>query len=365
MDKSKKQKVWIVAAGTGGHIFPGITLAHELKKTNPHLDFLFFGTRDRLEARLIPEAGFAIHFLRASQWKGRAILARFQTLFDLGVGFFQVLTLALKTERPVCLIGVGGYVSVPVSLVAVLLRVPFFIVEPNICAGISNRLLSRFARLAFTVPGADAFKKFRTQVIDAGNPTRPGLSPIAIKPQVTRILVLGGSQGAARLTHAMLAVCRELPLEQHSIWVTIQSGDKNFEEALSLHKTMGLGKNVNVLPFISDVPSEIMLSDLVVSRAGAMSVAEFCVAGIPAIFVPFPFAADDHQKKNAALLQNDGAARMVLEGDAFEERLGKEVRELCVGPNQEKLRRTLGEKMKTWGRPNATQTIAQKIMGQL
>jgi UDP-N-acetylglucosamine--N-acetylmuramyl-(pentapeptide) pyrophosphoryl-undecaprenol N-acetylglucosamine transferase len=167
----KKRTLWFVAAGTGGHIFPGLRIAEYLESVDPQFEFLFFGSQRRLESEIVPKHGRKIYFLKASPWKGKGIVSRVMALVDLTVGFFQALWQSFKMS-PDALVSVGGYVSLPVALAMVLRRKKIFLIEPNIRAGISNRLISRFANIAYTTPGSDAEKVFHCPVKDFGNPVR-------------------------------------------------------------------------------------------------------------------------------------------------------------------------------------------------
>jgi len=359
--KKVVKKYWFVAAGTGGHIFPGIAIAREIRALEPDSRFLFFGTRDRLEARLVPEAGFPIRFLSAGKWKGTGIRGRLLGLLSIGLGFLQVSLLLLK-GRPDCLIGVGGYVSVPTALACLLFRVPFYIVEPNIRAGLANRLLSRFARRAFSLPGGDAQRVLRCPVVDAGSPVREGLKPVEIRAEVKRVLVFGGSQGALALCEASLRLARDLEFGRRGIELLLQSGEKNFEHAQSRAAELQVQDAARVVSFIGDVPGTLAATDLVLARAGANSVAELAITGLPTIFVPFPYAADDHQRVNAEILEKAGAARLVDERETdFQPKLEKAVRELALTEGHRERRIAVAESFRAFGRPGAARDIAAAI----
>jgi UDP-N-acetylglucosamine--N-acetylmuramyl-(pentapeptide) pyrophosphoryl-undecaprenol N-acetylglucosamine transferase len=362
---NKAPRIWFVAAGTGGHIFPGIAIAREIQALRPDAEFLFFGTRDRLEARLVPEAGFPIRFLSAGRWKGTGVLGRLAGLVQVAAGFFQVLRLVLR-GRPNCLVSVGGYVSVPTALACLLARVPFYIVEPNVRAGLANRLLSRFARRAFSVPGGDALRVLRCPVVDAGSPVRGGLKPVEIRPEVKRVLVFGGSQGALALCEAGLRLARDLDFAGRGLELLLQSGEKNYEASQKKAAELGVQAAVKVVSFLSDVPGTLDASDVVIARAGANSVAELAIAGLPTVFVPFPHAADDHQRVNAEILRQVGAALLVDEREAeFQARLEGAVRELSFETGHVERRRRLSGAFRTFGRPHAARDIARVLLGEM
>jgi len=355
-------KFWIVAAGTGGHIFPGLSLASELRGRFADADLIFFGTRDRLEARLIPEAGYPIQFLRAGRWKGRGFFGRIVGLFDMTVGFFQVLSLLFK-GRPRALVSVGGYVSVPTALACFVFRIPVFILEPNFRAGLANRLLSAGARRAFCSPGADSPRVLRCPVEELGTPVRQDLQPAIIRERSDRILVLGGSQGALSLCEASFKVMRELRKEHPLLKLKLQCGDRNLQSALKWQREFHLENCVEVVAFISDIPTALAEADIVIARAGASTVSELAISGHPTILVPFPHAADDHQRINAALLASSGAALLVDEKENdFTNRLLESLRGLAVRPGHYRRRLDLHEKLLTWGRPRAAHEIVDRVL---
>jgi UDP-N-acetylglucosamine--N-acetylmuramyl-(pentapeptide) pyrophosphoryl-undecaprenol N-acetylglucosamine transferase len=355
--------IWIVAAGTGGHIFPGLSLADELKLQNPDLNFLFFGTRDRLEADIIPKRGYKIQFLKAGRWKGMGPLSKVLGLATMLVGFVQALALRFKS-KPVCVISCGGYVSVPVVLACVVTGVPVYLVEPNIRAGLANRLLSRFAKAAFTTPGSDALTIFKCKTYDFGNPVRKGLAMHVARQKPSLIVVLGGSQGAKKLCSLALEAYSQLKLEDKGVKMLLQSGASNFEFAKSELKRLSLATDaVEIAPFVDDVPALLARADIALARAGAMTVTELSAVGLPTVFLPFPFAADDHQRFNARLLKDAGASLWVDETlpSALTE-LQKAMSDLLLASDAVSKRRELSTQFKKWGRPNATATIAKAIL---
>jgi UDP-N-acetylglucosamine--N-acetylmuramyl-(pentapeptide) pyrophosphoryl-undecaprenol N-acetylglucosamine transferase len=362
----KSSRVWFVAAGTGGHIFPGLTLADELKKQNPEFDFLFFGTSDRLESKIVPSKGYPIQFLKSGQMKGSSWIRKFliSPLLML-LGMVQVF-IELRKKRPLFVVSVGGYVSVPVGIVAALNRIPLFLLEPNIKAGASNILLSRFAKLAFTTPGSDALTKFKCQTFDYGNPIRAAIGPQKIAPQVKRILVLGGSQGALSLCRSTLKAFANLKLYENGIFLTLQSGEKNLDQSRQWRSEFEIDPYSTVTPFIHDISKELGQTDLVIARAGAMTVTELTESWLPTIFIPYPYAADDHQTQNARLLESSGAARVVLEkSQDFQSELESAIADLTLGPRQHFDRIALSQAIKKWSRPQAAAKISQEILSFL
>jgi UDP-N-acetylglucosamine--N-acetylmuramyl-(pentapeptide) pyrophosphoryl-undecaprenol N-acetylglucosamine transferase len=363
MDKDSQRRVWIVAAGTGGHIFPGLSIAKKLLQKDPSIRVLFWGSRDRLESKLIPKHGYEIQLLSAGRWKGHGILGRLSSLVALGIGFLQVMQRLLFVERPRFLLSVGGYVSFPLALACGLMRVPIFLLEPNICAGLANRVVSRWARFAFCSPASDAQELFKCPVEDLGSPVREDLKALELRPQVKEILVLGGSQGAMALNTAILKTYKNLNLASRGIQLTVQSGEAHLEKTRALKSELGLGESVAVKSFIDNIAEEFARKDLVIARSGAMTVAELATVGMPTIFVPYPFAADDHQRKNAELLEKDNAAWMIEQTNKdFESRLQERVEQIISSADSLELRKVRSQNFMRWSRPKAAEQIVERIL---
>jgi len=363
MATQKEKLVWIVAAGTGGHIFPGLSLAKKIQQRDPSFQVLFFGSADRLESTIVPKHGYPIQFLSAGRWKGRGIVGRLSGLFSLMIGFFQVLKRLIFVERPRLLLSVGGYVSFPLALACLVMGVPVFVLEPNIKAGLANRVVSRWARFAFCSPSSDAQELFKCPVEDLGVPVREDLIRVELRNSVKEILVLGGSQGAKALNDAMLRAFKELNLATHGVKLTLQAGQAHLQSAQTLKEELGLGEEVQLRSFIDNIPNELIKKDLVVARSGAMTVAELAAVGMPTVFVPFPYAADDHQRKNAELLERDHAAWMVDQTRAeFESRLAEVVGQIVSGADSSEQRKIRSQQFQRWARPRAADEIVERML---
>lgn len=361
-----KPHFWFVAAGTGGHIFPGLAVAGEISRSSGgDPSFLFWGDKSRLEAKLIPQAGYPIQFIRVEQWKGRSLLRRLFALTLLAFSLLRVLIESFR-QRPAALVSVGGYVSVAVALVARLRKIPVFLIEPNSVSGVANVLVSKWAHVAFTSPVFPAQKKLRCPVVTTGNPVRAGLPVIAVRSEVKKILVLGGSQGALRLSKCSVLTAIELKSLGLNFFWTIQVGEKNFAEIVDLVRRSGVDAFVNVVPFIKDMSAVYAETDVLISRAGATTLAELAVVGLPSVLVPYPHAADDHQRVNARALADVGAARMVEEeGEDFEKKLSATLRDLCASDSGLAKRTSLHLKVRDFARAEATADIAQRILKHL
>lgn len=358
---SKEPHVWIVAAGTGGHIFPGLNVAKELAQKFPKMSFLFFGDSQRLESKIIPAAGHRIFFLFSGKWKGSGIFARLAALCAVFVGALQALLQSFK-KKPALLLSVGGYVSVPVAIACLLRGVPFFILEPNIRAGMANRFLSRFAKACFTTPGSDSAEKMKCVTHDYGNPVRKDLLEVEIRPHLKKILVLGGSQGALSLCRWSLELMSFPEFSDGNFELFLQCGDKNYAQAQSMQKEFDVETWTKIQPFINDIPKYLAQHDLVIARAGAMTVAELALAGVPTIFVPYPHAADNHQAVNAKILVEAAAVEMVEESEAGVLNVLKEkILKLSKGEEGYRLRKSLSTEFKKWARTDSAKQIVEKM----
>lgn len=364
--KPNEKLIWIVAAGTGGHIFPGLSLARKIKEKDASIKILFFGSKDRLEAQLVPKYGYSLKTIYAGRWKGRGVLGRIWGLCVLAIGFAQILGRLLWQEKPRFMLSVGGYVSFPMALACGLLGVPVYLLEPNIKAGLANKIVSRWAKRAFCAPGSDAVELFKCPTEDLGCPVREDLISLGnLRAKVQKILVLGGSQGAKALNEAVMTAFKNLELGARGVTLTVQSGAAHLESALSFHKNLSLDSSVQIKGFIDDVPHELRDNDLVIARSGAMTVAELATVGMPTIFVPFPFSADDHQRKNAGLLEQDGAAWMVDQKDIdFEKQLQTLVSQIVFGDDSKNERELRSKQFQKWARPHAAEKIVDKLLAQ-
>jgi len=253
----------------------------------------------------------------------------------------------------------------PVVMVGILFRVPIFIHEPNIKTGIANRILGKYARLITTIPGSDAKELFPEKTEDLGNPTANSFALVSIKSKVKTIVILGGSQGAKSLCETGLEVFNELLQWDKSLNLILQAGSKNIDFANELSAKLGLQKKCRIYGFVKDMPKLLSVADLAIARAGAMTISELSLVALPTVLVPYPYAADDHQKINALLLEKQGAVRVVEEGEGFQKQLSALLRDLILSEKSLKMRLRLSESFKAFSRPNAGEDIAKKILSNL
>jgi len=312
--------VLIMAGGTGGHVFPALAVAKVLRERG--VAVVWLGVPGSMESRLVPANGFPIEWVRIGGIRGKGLMQKLLAPLRIFKAVVQSLGV-LRRVRPRSVLGAGGYVSGPGGIAAWLLRIPLLIHEQNAIAGMTNRWLARLAgQVLEAFPGSFG-PKVAAQTI--GNPVRADIAALPA-PEVrfadrgtSRLLVLGGSQGAQRLNAVVpQALARVAP--ENRPRVRHQTGERGIEAARIAYAEAKV--EAEVLPFIDDMAAAYAWADLAVCRAGAMTVAELQAAGLGAIFVPFPMATDDHQTKNAEVMVRSGAAQVIQERDLTPERLG-------------------------------------------
>lgn len=324
-------KVIIAGGGTGGHLYPGIALARAILRTGGN-EVLFVGTREGIEARVLPKEGLPVRFISAGKIKGMGAGAALKSSMLMPFGLLQSFLL-LKEERPDIVVGVGGYASAPISAAAWLKRIPLIIIEPNSYPGLANRMLGRIAdMILLPFPGSDTRGCFQSaKTVTTGPLVREGIEhgdrmkPIreyGLDPAGFTVLVFGGS-GGAHAINAVMIKAAALIKKVSGIQVIHQTGDKDAEEVKKAYMEAGL--RAVVLPYIYDMASAYAAADLVVSRSGATTIAELAVCGKPAVLIPYPFAADNHQEYNARTLASYGAATVIPQSELTPERLVKEM----------------------------------------
>ncbi|HXF05397.1 MAG TPA: undecaprenyldiphospho-muramoylpentapeptide beta-N-acetylglucosaminyltransferase [Blastocatellia bacterium] len=358
-------KVLIAAAGTGGHIFPGIAVAKEFRRRDPDAEIVFVGTSAGLETKIVPREGFELELIDIAGLARVGLRAMLRTVLRrLPKSLFQSWRL-LRRRRPDLVIGIGGYVSGPVVLAAVLCGIPTMIIEPNVSPGLTNRILGRLVcRAAVSFP--QTLASFGDKGRLTGNPVRPEFfacaeasRPLAATTR-RHLLVFGGSQGAHAINQVMVEalpiVYRRLTNERPDLELTVthQTGERDYASVRASYEHLGLGDRVQTVVFIDRMAQEFARADLIISRAGATTIAELTAAAKPAILIPLPTAADDHQRKNAEALQRAGAARCLLQAEATAERLAEEILTLIADP--EKLR-AMSEASRKLATPDAAARI--------
>lgn len=310
----------MAGGGTGGHVVPALAVARVLRRRG-HEPF-FVGTRAGIESRLVPREGFPLEWIEIGGLKGLGLRRRLRTVWQLRASVLESLRI-LRRRRPAALFSMGGYVAAPPMLAALVRRVPMVVMEPNAAAGLTSRWLGRFASRALIAfeQTAESFPAGRSEV--TGLPIRDeffAIGPRQPSGEFT-VLVTGGSQGSRRLNEAARTTWPILAGEP--VRMILQCGREMESELAAEFALRGMRGEVKA--FLDDMPAEFAKADLVVARAGAGSLSELCAAGRPSVLVPYPFAADDHQRKNAEAMAKQGAARVVLDKELSGERLLQEI----------------------------------------
>lgn len=340
----------LAGGGTGGHVIPALAIAEELQKQyGAELEFI--GTARGIENRLVPAAGFVLRLVEVGALKNVSLATRLRTGLDLPKAIWAANGI-LSRFLPDVVIGVGGYASGPAMLAAAVRRIPTLAFEPNVVPGFANRLVSRLVSAA-AVHFEETRKYFRRCTV-TGVPVRQAFFEICDQPHAApTLLVFGGSQGARAINQVVIEAAPLLEEKIPSLRIIHQTGERDYNDAAAQYSNMNGA--VQAFKFIDDMPRVFSQADLLVCRSGASTVAEITAAGKPAIFVPFPRAADDHQKRNAEALVNAGAAMMLEEPNLTRESLVTAVTTLFSDPARLE---EMGQRARKLSHPNAARDIA-------
>jgi UDP-N-acetylglucosamine--N-acetylmuramyl-(pentapeptide) pyrophosphoryl-undecaprenol N-acetylglucosamine transferase len=362
-DAGGQLRIIIAGGGTGGHIFPAIAIANAIKKLQPQAQILFVGAKGKMEMEKVPQAGYKIEGLDIAGFNRSSLIKNIGLPFKLIKSFLQVRRI-IKNFRPAAVIGVGGYSSFPVLKVAQAKRIPTFIHESNSFAGKSNILLGKKAvRIFVASDGMDQFFP-ATNIMVTGNPVRSAISQsrvtreegirfFGLDPQKKTVLSVGGSLGAKSINEALDAQLEQF--EANGLQLIWQTGKPYSAKA----KERSAGKaNTWANDFITQMEYAYAAGDVVISRSGAMAIAELCVAKKPVVFVPFPFAAEDHQTVNAQHLVDKNAGLMIKDSEAAI----KLVPAIIALAKNEKQQEELKKEIAALGVTNADELIAKKIL---
>ena len=314
--------VMVMAGGTGGHVFPALAVACELRARG--MEVFWLGNPDGFEARVVPQHGFSMETVTIRGLRGNGVLRWLAAPFRISIALFQTL-LVLRRRRPRIVLGMGGFVSGPGGILASVLGIPLVIHEQNAVPGMTNRWLARWAdRVTEAFPGSFGVSR-RARLI--GNPVRPEITGLAApalrmsgRTGPLRLLILGGSQGAQVLNQAVPEAVALLDPEQRPV-VRHQAGREKADATADAYRAAGV--EAEVMPFIADMAAAYAWADLLVCRAGALTIAEISAAGVAAILVPYQHAVDDHQTKNARYLVDAEAALLLPQPELKAERLAR------------------------------------------
>jgi UDP-N-acetylglucosamine--N-acetylmuramyl-(pentapeptide) pyrophosphoryl-undecaprenol N-acetylglucosamine transferase len=346
--------ILIMAGGTGGHVFPGLAVADEMRGRGWNV--VWMGARGGLEARLVPAHGYPVEWIRAAALRRKGLAAMLLLPLNLLIGFWQSAR-AIWRHRPDVVLGMGGYVAFPGGMMASLFARPLAVHEQNAIAGLANRVLAGIADKSLAAfPGALKNAEW------TGNPVRAEIAAIA-RPAARfagrsgplRLLVVGGSLGAQALNDA---VPKALALISEDVRPSVlhQAGEKNLETLKRNYRSSGV--HGELLAFIDDMATRYAEADLVICRAGAMTIAELSAGGMASVLVPFPHAVDDHQSANARFLSEQGAAILIAQEKLTPEALAGLIRSLDRGAL-----RVMAEKARFLGKPDAARIVADRCAG--
>ena len=358
-------RVVIAGGGTGGHLYPGIAVAREIVLRRPDALISFAGTARGIEVRVVPREGFALDLIRSSGLKGKSIADRARGAWLLPLGLADAWRL-LSKRRPHLVIGVGGYSSGPVVLIAAVRGIPTMLLEQNAVPGLTNRLLARFVRAAaVTFDSTRAF--FGPKAFVSGNPVRPEFIGAAGPGKESgidagsdhraRLLVFGGSQGAHAINMAMVEAAAELAAGGSHLRLTHQTGERDVEMVRAAYRQAGLEADVE--PFLYDMGRHLGQADVIVCRAGATTLAEITAAGKAAILIPLPTATDDHQRRNAEALARAGAAELLLQTEMTGHALAQRILALVRDVDR---RARIAAAARALARPNAAKVIVDRAL---
>jgi len=364
-------RVIVTGGGTGGHIYPALAIAKGLVARDDKTQILYVGIKDGMEARLVPEAGIKFAGISGKGLPRRLSLDTIKVIGNSFKALWQTKKL-LKEFHPDLVVGTGGYVSGPVVLTAALFNIPTLLHEQNAMPGITNRILARFVRrVMVTFP--ESMERFgvKKKLDLVGLPVRPEIGQVSrvvgakhfkLRPDRLTLLVTGGSRGARRINQAMIKVLAQLAqrVDIQVIWATGNATYTETIEELNKNWITWERPEWRVLEYLKDMPEALACADLFIGRAGAASLAELMVAGIPSLLVPYPYAAENHQEYNAQALVQTGAAHIILDSELNGERLWKEVETLISQPA---LLAKMGAAAETLAQPQALDKIVDLCRG--
>jgi UDP-N-acetylglucosamine--N-acetylmuramyl-(pentapeptide) pyrophosphoryl-undecaprenol N-acetylglucosamine transferase len=365
-------RIILAGGGTGGHIYPAITIAREFMRRDPQTEILFIGGKRGLEAELIPKEGFRLVTLQLEGIPRRLSLKVFKSLGLAGKGIGETYKI-MKKFRPDLVIGTGGYVCGPAVMTAALMGIPTAIQEQNAFPGLTNRLLGKVVKRVF-LAYSEAGKYFNAQKVRIyGNPIRTAefltvSRPIAernmgIQPDRLNLLVFGGSQSARRINQCLLEILAKVLREFPHLQIIMMTGLKDYESVQAKVANLDIRQEhrarLFLAPYFYKIADAYSVSDLILARAGAISLAEITYFGIPALLVPYPFATNNHQEFNARVLEKNNAAQVLLEKDLTPETLWSHLALLLKDADQ---RHKMASASKSLGKPNATEDIVNELI---
>ena len=369
-------KLIIAGGGTGGHLFPGIAVAEEFLSRDPANQVLFVGTERGIEARAVPASGYRLEMISAAGIRGKGTFNQLKGAALMVYGYAQSRKI-LRNFRPDMVLGVGGYASLPMVLAARGMQIPRFIHEQNAIPGLTNRLLARFASKVFITLEESARYFTSSTTMLTGNPLRRQIldligasdkgqgagknaATLPLPPAHSlcfKLFIFGGSQGAHAINTAMTEALQLLKESKIRLFITHQTGEHDCAEVTEAYRTAGV--EAVVTPFISDMAAEYAKADLIICRAGATTIAEVTACGKACLFIPFPHAVDDHQRRNAEALLKKDACFMMLERELTGKTLAESILTLAEDPD---LVRRTGDLAFSLARLDAARIIVDEMV---
>lgn len=359
------KRIIISGGGTGGHIYPAVAIANELREQNPDVEILFVGAEGKMEMEKVPREGYKIVGLPIAGINRSSLLSNINFPFKV-INSLRIARKVIKDFAPDAVVGVGGYASGPTLIAAGWMGIPTLIQEQNSYAGVTNKLLAKRAKqICVAYPNMEKFFPAE-KILITGNPVRKDISEskiskreasnkFGLSPDKTTVLIIGGSQGARSINEAILnGIHKIIDAGIQVIW---QTGKGFLEKARNVMADISADQ-LYISDFIYDMPAAYAAADVVASRAGALSVSELSLVGKPTILVPFPHAAEDHQTQNAMSLVNANAAKLVVD-KATSEELVSAILALAL---DEKVQVKLAENILKFGKPNAGKDIASEVL---
>ena len=368
-------RVLITGGGTGGHLYPALAVAGLLRESDPECEILFVGTGEGLESKVVPRAGYPFRQITAVKWPRKVSLQGVKDIASLGKGYLEGMRV-IKEFQPHAVFATGGYVSVPLGLAAARLGIPLYLHEQNSVPGMANKLLSRWAEVTFTTFPVDKGSfPAKANLIHSGLPVRreilnvdrqEGLRYFGFGPGILTLLVTGGSRGARTLNQVMLEIYQKIYSSKAALprlQILHLTGSAEHDRFCQDMDKLGIdtattGKLV-IKPYLEEMEYGLAAADMVISRAGAATLAEITARGIPAVLIPYPFATGDHQLHNARFLERQGAAHLITEKELTPGSLLGEIEMLAGDSN---LRQELADRSRGIGRPEAGNLIAGVLL---
>ena len=361
-------KIIVSGGGTGGHIYPALTIADTIKKLYPEAEIRFVGTTHGLEKDLVPRTGYPIDFIDVQGFRRSLSADTFRSVYKLFSGLGDAKNL-LTVHKPDLVIGTGGYVCGPIVFLAAIQGIPTCVQEQNALPGVTNKILSHFVKKIFLgYKEADKYFKGKAQKVFTGNPIREeilshtrweALKFFQLDVNKKTILIAGGSLGAASINKAAFLLEKALS-GRDDVQILHATGRKNYEAYMKqVEEAGGFKPNIHISPYLYDMPMALAVADLAVFRAGAIGLAELTAKGIPSILVPFPYATGNHQEFNARALEAAGAAQVILDRELTGDILHEKVERLLLHDNE---LRQMKQAAARAGRPEAAMEIAKQAI---